>query len=419
MDFSFELPLIKRLKYKFIEPLTGLTRENIANYYSIKEILEALGFKVLPSNFIISPYHPDEQPTVRIYPKLNLYRDFTLGWCGDSIGFLANFYCEMDLYPAAKRMETLIIEGKIKKSNYKKEYFYPSLDVKYLDTEVFNFNNKSTFKDFKSFHETSDDLTKELVAWKFIGERMQFQNFVYQRFLRFCEGLDEESINYLTNKGLKLETLEKFKVFSIKDFKKTAEFVEELIKEVDWYLVTGLYENNKFFFQYHKIIIPFYECEQFLFLRALYFHNNSDIPPKGLSKYLSPSNYYGDLTPKRLFNINILNELSLNDPLIICESEIQTMIADQLGFKAVGILGINNFPLDEVEVLKNFDVHFLLVNNKLIDNKINMIKELFNKSFKVIKLKKHDSLTKLNIETGGLDLLSNSEFIQIVEINNQ
>jgi len=180
---------------------------------------------------------------------------------------------------------------------------------------------------------------------------------VYRALKEFCGELDPESRAYLTgqSRGLTDDTIKQFSIFSIKDYKKAREFL------INKFSLEGLRElvlfdsKNRFLFSKHKIIIPIIENGKITALRGRYFYKGQTDPEFYkhffLGKYQSTAG-----VADKLFNVDILKTLEKGDRVYLCEGEFDTMILQQHGHNAVGLLGVGNYSDETIKRLNDFDL---------------------------------------------------------------
>jgi len=177
-------------------------------------------------------------------------------------------------------------------------------------------------------------------------------DIVFRVLMEFCGELDPESRIYLQNRGLTDDTIKQFGIFSIKDYKKARaflinEFSKEGLKELGLLSKTA----NRFLFIRHKIIIPTIEHGKITALRGRYFFKGQANPDFYNPKYHSTKEVFG-----KLFNTDILRTLKKGDRVYLCEGEFDTMILQQNGHNAVGLLGVGNYNDETIKRLNNFDL---------------------------------------------------------------
>ena len=176
---------------------------------------------------------------------------------------------------------------------------------------------------------------------------------LYEALRSFCGELDAESLNYLTSKarGLKPEIITRFKLFSIKDYSKANQYLKDSFNREQLQQAGLISDEGNLIFYKHKVIIPFYEGAELVFLQARRL--DADQP-----RYLHLKK------PVPIFNLNTLNGLKAGDKLYICEGAFDAMTLEQAGFNAIAILGVNNFKPESVKLFKGLDVILCLDNDK-------------------------------------------------------
>lgn len=187
-------------------------------------------------------------------------------------------------------------------------------------------------------------------------------DIVFKALMEFCGELDPESRAYLRSqsRGLTDNTIKQFSIFSItEDYKEAREF---LIKK---FSLEGLKElvlfdsKNRFQFTRHKIIIPVIENGKITALRGRYFFKGQTEPDFYSGKYQSTAGVAG-----KLFNADILKTIKKGDRVYLCEGEFDTMILQQHGHNAVGVLGVSNYNDETIKRLNNFDLMVAFDNDE-------------------------------------------------------
>lgn len=189
---------------------------------------------------------------------------------------------------------------------------------------------------------------------------------VFRALKDFCGGIDQESQTYLTSesRGLTNETIKQFGLFSISDYKKAREFLLgkfalEALREL--VLFDG---KNRFLFTRHKIVIPIIEDGKIVALRGRYFYKGfSD--PDSFKTTFSYGKYQSTAGVRdRLFNGDILKTLKKGERVYLCEGEFDTIITQQHGHNAVGVLGVSNYSDGTIKRLNDFDLVIAFDNDE-------------------------------------------------------
>lgn len=375
--------------------------EEIKNKINIVELAFDLGLQPTKQGFIYSIYKDEMKPSLKLYEKTNTFYDFSTGKSGDAINLYAD-YKGISIKEAIREMAVRAglefdkiqnsrpgeqakfkIQKKIKMKRSEKR-------VTILKSEI------EFFEERAGVYEYMMELDRRQAEIKAIAdlmnERKEKQNLIYESLEKFCYGVDDETYDYLRGKerGLSQETIKRFRLFAIKDLKLTFEYLKDCFS-VDELIISGLInKNNKLVFTYHKLIIPYLENNKIVYLRGRRIQASTE-----LSKYISLSNYSGNLPLKRFFNIDTLKRVMENERLIVCEGEFDTMIMEQEGYAAIGIPGVTNIPAEQIGTIKKYDLYIAFDNDEAGASAMQKIVKLVNRPIKGIKLKHHNDLTEL------------------------
>jgi len=64
----------------------------------------------------------------------------------------------------------------------------------------------------------------------------------------------------------------------------------------------------------------------------------------------------------------------------LCEGEFDTMIAEQNGLNAIGLLGVSNYSKEMIKQLKDFDLIICLDNDEQSKNQAYKIADIFREA---------------------------------------
>jgi DNA primase catalytic core len=200
---------------------------------------------------------------------------------------------------------------------------------------------------------------------------------LYEALRSFCGELDAESLNYLTGKtrGLKPETIARFKMFSIKDYSKANQYLKDSFSREQLQQAGIISDEGNLIFYKHKLLIPFYQGGDIVFLQGRRL--DSDQP-----RYLMLK---GRACP--LFNTDTLKGLMQGDRVYICEGVFDAVILEQAGFKAVAILGVNNFKREMLSLFSGLDVVLCLDSDEAGQRATEALSGLFLLNGQVVKRK--------------------------------
>jgi DNA primase len=369
--------------------------EEIKSKINIVDVARKAGLNPDKNGFIKSIYKAETKPSLKLYEKTNTFCDFSTGKSGDVINFYADLN-GLSIKEAVRelavkaglhygRSERLEVRSKKKITPKRIEKRVPILksEFEYFEERAAVYEYMMELDRRKAEINAIEDL---------MNERKETQNLVYDSLEKFCYGVDDETYNYLQGKarGLTAEVIKRFRLFAIKDLKMTYEYLKECFT-ADELLISGLMnKNGKLVFSYHKLIIPYLENNKIVYLRGRRIQ-----PSTELSKYISLSNYTGNLPLKRFFNIDTLKRIKEKERLIVCEGEFDTMIMEQEGFAAIGIPGVTNIPAEQIGTIKKYDLYIAFDNDEAGEIAMQKIVKLVNRPIKGIKLKHHNDLTEL------------------------
>ena len=205
---------------------------------------------------------------------------------------------------------------------------------------------------------------------------------IYMALQEFCDGIDQETETYLTSqsRGLTAETIKKFGIFSIKDYKKTKEFLLSRFSLERLREIALIDSKNRFSFTKNKIVIPVIEDGKIVAIRGRYFSRGISDPDILSHKTFSYPKYKSTAgVADRLFNGDILKTLKKGERVYLAEGEFDTMILDQHGYNAVGVLGVSNYGEDTIKRLNDFDLQICFDNDEQGKKEADKVARIFNR----------------------------------------
>jgi DNA primase len=316
--------------------------DNIKDQLNIIELAQREGLKLKPQSKRVYKttccFHSEKNASLTFYADTNTFNCFACQAHGDTI----NFY--------AKRHNLTNKEA-----------------IKQLAGQL---GLQTRFKGQRRAYDSDLEATRGNTSIQSIGEHLKGvekqlkrhqsnPDTIYRALKEFCGELLPEHKTYLTSesRGLTDETIKKFGIFSIKDYKKTKEFLLSKFKlETLQDLVLFNRKQNKFLFTQHKIIIPVIENGKIKAIRGRYFYKGFSNPDA-----LKLAGVYGKYNStagvaNTLFNGDILKTLKKGERVYLCEGEFDTMILEQYGKHAVGVLGAGNYDEQLIKRLNDFDL---------------------------------------------------------------
>lgn len=321
----------------------------------IIELARSLGVEVDAKNRAVCMFHNEKTPSLNFSDEKGIFKCFGCGKSGDII----------DLYKELKQVET----GKAIKELAERAGLLPqgTYNAPQQRTRgVYTLNGQFGTQEKKpATRENKEQYSK-----------------VYEEFIWYCEGLDEESRNYLKSeqRGLTDETIANFLLCSVGDYTKIAQKLKSKF-DIEELKGAGLCnEEGNLIFYKHKIIIPFIEKGRVVYLRGRYLNNGSskaDVKMLGLK---------GRQT--MLYNAETLKGLKKGDRVFICEGEFDAMILEQHGYRAVAVVGVNNFKPEMTELFKGFEVVLAFDNDEAGQAGALKVAKLFEGIGQAVKIKK-------------------------------
>ena len=307
--------------------LTATITEQIKDTLDILDVARALGLEIRRKQarcFNSSQHkHNDEHFSLGFYESNTKFKCFTCGVNGSVI----------DLYMGVKGVD---IKEAIRELSEMAGIDTPKKPVRKADIE--------------QPHKTEKVLTRG----------------IYEALANYCNGVDDTTLAYLKGdkRGLTEDTIKRFKLFSVKDYAKTAEYLKanytpEELKEIGVFNEKG----NLTYYQ-HRLVVPFYQGEKIVFIQA----RRTD---EGHPKYINAS-----LTVP-LFNADILKRIETGSTVYICEGVFDAMVLEQNGFNAVAILGVESFKPEWTGFFTGLDVVLCLDNDEAGTEATRKLAEMF------------------------------------------
>lgn len=331
----------------------------------IVDIADKAGLRVNKQGFTNCIYHREKTPSLSIKEKDNFFKCFGCGKSGTVIDFYMQLY-HVDLAAAIKELKSLAgldsnplkMKNEDTKTAFLPKNIRPAIDIARLkecmsNDELYVFDERlgMSLELMESSEKFSDSSNK--AAFRVVQNfRLQKNKEIFFELYCYCLkhfSKDKGFINYLVNeRKLTRESIEKFDLFYIGNYHQVAGHLKKKFDMGDLQR-SGLFnDEEKFIFYKHRIILPYKYENDIVYLRGRYFDDTStSLSVKG-AKYLGLRNDELNLnTPKRFFNIDVVNKMFTGEALHITEGEFDTMIMDQLGYNSIAIAGVGNIPPDK------------------------------------------------------------------------
>jgi 5S rRNA maturation endonuclease (ribonuclease M5) len=225
-------------------------------------------------------------------------------------------------------------------------------------------------------------------------ERIDSNRVIFTELFEYCRscGWSEAGKKYILNhRKIYCDYPGSSNLFFIKNYNQISNHLKKIFKdEPDKLSKSGMFnEKGNLIFYSHQIIIPYYNKNQITYLRGRYFFNGSEKVPQDMSKYLGLKNdALGVNTPKRFYNIDIIDKMFPGETLFICEGEFDCIILNQLCVNAIAIPGSGNIPdLNQFKKLEPFKIYLCMDNDSAGSKLLSELKKIFFQLNKTITLK--------------------------------
>jgi DNA primase len=312
------------------KPPAGIDLDTLKRAISITDLAKTLGLQVKGKQarcFNSSRHkHADKSPSLGLDLETNRFKCFACGVSGSII----------DLYKEVKGVEV-------------------SQAIRELADMAGLRKDTKTYEKGTKRHILSPATKGEKVRKGKIIPQPQNRatSAIYEDLRGYCGELDTQSLAYLTGASRELtkETIARFRLFAIKDYSATNKFMQGKFSFEQLQGAGLVSEAGNLIFYQHKIITPFYANGEIVFLQGRrtdqeqprYMHLKRQVP---------------------LFNIDTLRGIKVGGKVYICEGVFDAMMLEQEGFKAVAILGVNNFKPEMSQLFKGLEVVLCLDNDE-------------------------------------------------------
>jgi DNA primase len=327
---------------------------------SITDIVNKLGLEIDRTNKVKSIYRSEKTASMQIYPAQNKFYDFGNGEHGDQIDLYMNFY-NLDKSTALNDLKKIAglentsywskdtnREPAIEKQPVKevdKALKDCSDDEKYFYEECLGIIEENNFiKDSTSIRANENKALRQLKI-----KRINNNTEVFEELYYYCltHNDNKHYLNYLTEKrGLSRFGIENSKIFFIDNYNQVNNHIKKTFKnEPDKLKHSGLFnENGNMIFYNHRLIIPYQYKGKIVYLRGRYFDQENNTKTES-NKYIGLINdSLGVSTPKRFFNIDVLDRMLPGQTIFLTEGELDCLLIEELNFYAMAIPGASNIP---------------------------------------------------------------------------
>lgn len=296
--------MVRLMKHYDIEKLNAIGISEVANMLGI----------TLPAKKGITCFkgHDSKSPSLHFYLNTNSFYCFGCGIGSKNINLVKEYY-DVSFVEACKILE---------------DHFYG------------NYTHK---------------IPKKKIIYKNTLEIFSYDSEVYQWILDNLT-LSKRGLDYLKLRGFSEETIKNQKIFDIENPNTFFNSLREKWDEDRLYKcgLLKMYQDEltKCWWR-HTIVFPYFNLDnQVIYLQGRFLDDNIDLRWVNLPNVKSS-----------IYNLQILNECIHGEKIYICEGITDTITMLENGYKAVGIMGSNNFKKEYIYHFMNFDIYVVPDND--------------------------------------------------------
>lgn len=368
------------------------TIEKIKNI-PIRSVLDRLNVKRSGSNYhCISPAHQDDTASMSVKDNENYFHCFGCNVGGSVIDLYMNLY-GISFIEASRRLANDYDIPFDKTSHSKHSVKTPDKTPDQTPSE-----NLKSYKflceyDQYTFDERAGISGSDSSALQCVRtDRLGRNKIIFRELYDYCNrsGLCEDVRSYLVDKRkLSEDVIRTAKLFSFRDYQGVNNYLKSKF-DIEELRGSGLYKDNDLNFRdSHRLLIPYLEDGEIIYLRSRYFDSKSNANTSGL-KYFGLKNDDLNLnTVKRFYNTDILSGLKIYDELFICEGELDSLSLLTIGLNAVAIPGVSSIAKSELDSLTDYNITLCFDNDPAGKKASENLIQLFNnigKNVNIIEL---------------------------------
>ena len=382
----------------------------------IIDLCNYAGIPVQRNGFINCIFHQEKTPSCSIKDKENFFKCFGCGKSGSVIDFYMQLY-KKELPDAIRELKglagldssLLINEEKMRTQQIPPKNIRPAIDINRLkecmsNDELYLFDERLGIESEGRSDELESEekqATSKAAIRAVQSYRLEKNKEIFYEFYTYCLkhfNQDKSFRNYLTEeRRLSDVTIEKFDLFFVGNYYQVSSHLKKLFSMGDLQR-SGLFNDDEnFIFFKHRIIIPYKYKNEIVYLRGRLFSGDASIlaskdanSASGWCKYLGLRNDELNLnSPKRFFNIDVIDTMLYDEHLYITEGEFDAMIMSDIGFNSIAIAGVGNIPSDKwIRKLLPFRIYLVPDNDAAGEQLKRTLSEKFLKLNKTIYIKR-------------------------------
>lgn len=362
----------------------------------IRSVLDRLNVKRSGSNYhCISPAHQDDTASMSVKDNENYFHCFGCNIGGSVIDLYMNFY-GISFIEASRRLANDYNIPFDKTSHSKHSVKTPDKTPDQTPSE-----NLKSYKflceyDQYAFDERAGISGSDSLALQCVRtDRLERNKIIFRELYNYCNrsGICDDVYSYLVDKRkLSEDVIRTAKIFSFSNYQDINNYLKSVF-DIEDLRGSGLYKDNLnlntvdlIFRDSHRLLIPYLEDGEIIYLRSRYFDSKSNANTSGL-KYFGLKNDDLNLnTVKRFYNTDILSGLKIFDELFICEGELDSLSLLTIGLNAVAIPGVSSIAKSELDSLTDYNITLCFDNDPAGKKASENLIQLFDNIGKTVNL---------------------------------
>ena len=342
------------------------TIKKLKNIIPIRSVLDHLNVKRSGSNYhCISPAHQDDTASMSVNENKNCFYCFGCRIGGSVIDLYMNLY-GISFIEASRRLANdyniPFDKTSHSKHSIKTPDQIPSVKSHIEKSYKFLCEYDQYLFDERAGISGSDSLALQCVR----TDRLERNKIIFGELYTYCNrsGICDDVYSYLVDKRkLSEDVIRTAKIFSFSNYQDINNYLKSKFDIIEL-RGSGLYKDNDLIFKdSHRLLIPYLEDGEIIYLRSRYFDSKSNANTSGL-KYFGLKNDDLNLnTVKRFYNTDILSGLKIFDDLFICEGELDCLSLLTIGLNAVAIPGVSSIAKSELDSLTDYNITLCFDND--------------------------------------------------------
>lgn len=311
------------------------------------------------NGFIKSIYKSEKTPSLKIYEGNNSYYCFATSQGGDVI----NFYKDYHRLTTSQAIDELykLAGGDYHNISRHQKIFLPHQD------QPKDFYSGLLIHEKYLYDELASTVNETYALIELKKARVKQNSKIFAALYKYCQkyfNADTFQKYMQTERMLNIETMRRYKILYIGNYYEVNNHLKKTINPEELKVSGLVNDKGNLIFAKHRIVIPYLHNNNIVYLRGRYFDDDGNTITEG-AKYIGLKNDLLNVnTAKRIYNLDVLNNMCKYDRLIITEGEFDAMILMQEGAFAIAIPGTGNIPTEKIlNKIKSYRIKLLFDND--------------------------------------------------------